>query len=600
MLAASAGRLQICLLLLAEGADARAVDAAGKTASEIAIEAGHVSLGAALSIKPDTAPPRVILDFEDDEALEGDWEADDIAETPQGDGRAVATAIAMQEDLSQSGARNTDSDWSDVGLELPTTAMSTARDSELPPKALRLLAYFMACGRVPSGLIAAALPRGGNRLRRILELIATDLGVQFETDLVGRTVAQAIRPSPLGALDRAELASAGDLAALLIAQRGPVEAYEADLSKIPATSKQSEQATFVALASAKGHLLSAMAASEGLWLRLIPQQSIALGPQDEEELDDEVLDAGPEDDPDDTGQLLSLVASSSNAHAALHQGEGVEAAVPMDLLNSIYRAVSAAGVDATEAPRLKGSIETYFKARERAIADNLRLVPRIARRYRGRGLALADLIQEGNLGLFRAVERFDPGRGHRFQTYATWWIRQAITRSIADQARTIRIPVHMIETMEKVTRVRRRMLSEIGCLPTPEEMSEELAMPLQKVHNVLTIPKEPISLETPIGDKADSRLGDLIEDKNAVLPLDTVIQSNLREITTRVLASLTMREERVLRLRFGIGLAYDLTLEAVGDQFDVTRERIRQIEAKALKKLKHPSRSLRLSSFLDS
>ncbi len=600
MLAASAGRLQICLLLLAEGADARAVDASGKTASEIAIEAGHVSLGAALSNKPDTPSQRVILDFEDDAALEGEWEADETAATPPGDGRAAATAIAIQEDLSQSVARNTDADWSDVGLELPTTAMSTASDGELPPKAIRLLTHFMAWGRVPSGLIAAALPRGPKRLRRILELVATDLGVQFETDFVGRTVAQAIRPDPLGALDRAELASASELAACLFAQRSPVAAYEADLSKIPAASKQSEQATFAALASAKGHLLSAMAASEGLWLKLIPQQSIAQGEQDEDELDDEVLDAGPDDDSDDTGQLLSLIASSSNAHAALHQGEGGEAAVPMDLLNSIYRTVSTAGFDAPNAPRLKEAIETYFKARERAISDNLRLVPRIARRYRGRGLALADLVQAGNLGILRAVERFAPDRGHRFQTYATWWIHQAITRSIADQARTIRIPVHMIETINKIVRTSRQMLHEIGREPTPEELAEKLAMPLEKVRKVLKIAKEPISLETPIGDEEDSHLGDFIEDKNAVLPIDAAIQSNLRETTTHVLASLTPREERVLRMRFGMNLASDLTLEEVGNQFEVTRERVRQIEVKALKKLKHPSRSRALRSFLDS
>jgi RNA polymerase sigma factor (sigma-70 family) len=507
---------------------------------------------------------------------------------------SVATATRQaQALLATSRGENDDVSWQDVKVALPSGWAHSAKD--VAPFLHAALAHAIAARRLPASTV--------RRISRQLEgcgSVLEDLGVRSE-NAFERVIFSQLSAAQPDREDKDRLADAAELVAALATSRTSSEQYQQEVSRLPSVDRAAEQSMFRALAKAKREVIRSLIACVPAVEDMLRLELARTAPDqgDEDERDDDVAE-----DPT-TGEVVDGTLLS--ALLAVRDGEwgaDVETLAEIDLEFGLVEAVCRAlerTVHGTEgAARLRLTGDRYLAVRDRVIQANLALVLKVAPRFRRPSLDIADIIQEGNIGLMRAVERYDVARGHRFGTYAIWWVRQAITRSIADKTRTIRIPVHAIETMNTLARCKRQMLHEIGRAPTAEELAEKLDMPLEKVRKFLKIAKEPISLETPFGDEAGSRLGDFIEDKNAILPIDAAIQSNLRETTSRVLTSLTPREERVVRMRFGIAMNTDQTLEEVGQQFDVTRERIRQIEAKALRKLKHPSRSSKLRSFQDS
>jgi RNA polymerase sigma factor (sigma-70 family) len=617
MLAASAGRHDICLLLLAEGADPSLMTSSGQTASDLAMTAGYYSLGDALrparpvpSSQLASAPhqnPGVMTRSEtsDDDAfgdvvatfstalMDDGWETEE-AFTPVVDDSSVAIATRqVQAVLATPRGENDDASWQDIRVALPSRAGGPRRG--LARGIIPVLAKAITTGRMPA-TTARRVARRIEGLGAILE----DLGVQQES-VFESSISHRFSQERAGTHDEDRLADAAELVAALEAGRSASEYYEQEVRRLPPVDRAGEQSMFRALAEAKRQVVRSLIACVPAVEDVLRQEMIGTTPDETEddERDDDVVEDPAAGEVVD-GTLLSALLAVRDGEWSADVETLAEIELDFGVVEAVGRALESTAQGTERAARLRLTGDRYLAVRDRVIEANLALVLKAAPRFRRPGVDVADLVQEGNIGLMRAVERYDVARGNRFATYAMWWVRQAITRSIADKARTIRIPVHMIETMNMVDRKKREMLREIGRAPTPEELAEQLAIPLEKVRKILKIVREPTSLSTSIGGHEGRYLCDSVEDKTAIQPIDAAIQSNLIERTAGALVTLTPREERVLRMRFGFHRDNDLTLEEVGQLFSVTRERIRQVEAKALRRLKHPSRSRTLRSFLDS
>ena len=615
MLAASAGRHDICLLLLAEGADPSLMTSSGRTASDLAMTAGHYSLGDALRpARPTPLPPSqpamaphqnggvetgaetsgddVVAAFSRALADDG-WETEE-AFTPVVDDTSVATATRqVQAVLATPRGENEDASWQDIKVLLPSQINGPR--GGVTPAISHVLAKAIATGRMPAST-ARRVARRIQGFGAILE----DLGVQPESAFES-SISKGSSPERAGAGDRDRLADAAELMAALAAGHSANAYYEQEVRRLPSVDRAAEQSMFRALAEAKRQVIRSLIACVPAVEDMLRLELARTAPDqtDDDERDGEIVEDPASGEVVD-GVLLSALLAVRNGEWSADVERLAEIDLDFGVVEAVGRALERTEHGAEGAARLRLTGDRYLAVRDRVIQANLALVLKTAPWFRRPGVNVEDLIQEGNIGLMRAVERYDVARGHRFATFAVWWIRQSITRSIADKARTIRIPVHVIETMNTVGRCRRQMLHEIGRAPTAEELAEKLTMPLEKVRKILKIVREPSSLSTSIGGQKGSYLCDSVEDKNAIQPIDAAIHSNLIERMMRALVTLTPREERVLRMRFGFHRDNDHTLEEVGQIFSVTRERIRQVEATALRKLKHPSRARALRSFLDS
>lgn len=587
MLAAAAGRHQICLLLLAEGAEMARLGADGRSAAEMAEAQGHKALAQAL--RPATEQhqgPDPVGQTWDDGPLEepdaGGWLAETEVPTPGSDPSLTTSVADVQTQISKHRLARSEDAWAEAEIVIPLGQRAGRPVPALPRGAENLLALAMGTGRISEPWLEHALAGAAPGQMRLVRNVLDAAGVEVEPPGVWN---QAVPPP--ASRDRArsgEVEEAVDLLENLV--EDSVELYDVYRSMtdgLKALGRDEEDRLFRKLDSAREALAQALKAGSDVLLEWLAAEERGVGDADDESSDEPGGEAV--DDADHT-DLLGFLDQS-----AWKDGEAVE--LPYAALGRLLGGGPGGGIDETISGPVRKALFRYWQIRDRIACDNLKLVPWLAWRYRHQGLPLMDLVQEGNMGLLRAVDRFDHSRGNRFSTYAIWWIRQSISRGIADQARIIRVPVHMLESARVVSRTRRELAAGCRRTITAEDLAEKLFMPLDKVRKVLRIIPDPVSLEV-LPDGID------FEDKDMESPFDTLTRFELCEVTTRVLTRLKPREERVLRMRFGIGLDTELTLEEVGQQFDVTRERIRQIEAKALRTMKHPSRSRRLKSIYDA
>jgi len=591
MLAAAVGRHQICLLLLSEGADAACLDNDGRSAGDMAEADGHIALAAALRPAKEIRPAEVVAVLVPDaepveEADTGGWLAETDVPTPESDLSLTMTVAAVQDQISHHHVARPEDAWGSADISIPLGKRLGRPAAVLPRGVESLFASAMGIGRISEAWLERALPAAGLEQLRLVRNVLDAAGVEVEpAGFWNKAVPPPARRDRAGA---DEVQDAVDLLANLIEDNlEPFDIYRTMTDGLAAFGRDEEERLFRTLGDARRALMQALNAGRGALLEWIEAEEVdeAYAEAGADEADDEDEDDGEGVSAADQTDLLRFLDPPA-------AGGNETVAPPYAAFARLLESGAVGGISETVIGPVRKALFRYGQARDRIAGANLKLVPWLARRYRRHGLPLMDLVQEGNMGLLRAIDRFDPSRGNRFSTYAVWWIRQSMTRAIADQARIIRVPVHMMETVRQVDRARRELEAGGHGQVTAGDLAEKLFMPLDKVRKVLGVVPDPVSLEAvSCGD---------IEDRDLASPFDTVAAAGLHAITERVLSGLNPREERVLRMRFGIGLDSDHTLEEVGQQFDVTRERIRQIEAKALRLLKHPARSRLLRSFLDA